>query len=134
MTNITINSKNNTIELTKAFEKKASQYGTMEYNNLQAVRRDYPTYSVVVLRSSSKKGAKTLNDYLKKITFKQMEAFIKSHDENGEVMNEFNRRMGRTDDGVIAYTYPEIKKWFIEQYEDVLRKMIMKDTHKDAVA
>lgn len=55
MTNLTINNKNRTIEMTKKFAKAASRYGTEEYNVLQAARKDYPTYQVVT-KSSGGKG------------------------------------------------------------------------------
>lgn len=130
MTNININSKNNTIELTKAVTKKASQFGTIEYDNLQAVRRDYPTYTVVV-RSTSRRAKKSLNDYLKGIKLNQIETFVTKHDPEGKRVNEFNRIMGRTEDSIVSYTYPEIKKWFIEAFKKELTEMIMMNQAND---
>ena len=42
MTNITINYKKNTIEITKAFEKKASAYGSAEYRELIDAKKEFP--------------------------------------------------------------------------------------------
>lgn len=56
MSNIIINSKNHTIEMNKAYAKKAAKYGSPEYNELQDVRRDYPAFRVVTV---AKKAAIT---------------------------------------------------------------------------
>ena len=56
---ITINEKNRSIVLMgKEFAKAASQFGTPEYADLQAARRDYPNYAIVartIRRNSDKK-------------------------------------------------------------------------------
>ena len=59
MTNIQINHKNNTIEMTKKFYTESCQYGTDEYMTLQEVRRDYPGYTPVVAKTK-----KSSNDTL----------------------------------------------------------------------
>ena len=53
MTNIRINETKRTIEVTKAFYKEASKYGTEQYNDLQAVRRDYPNFKVVTNKTAN---------------------------------------------------------------------------------
>lgn len=116
MANLFINTKKRTIEMTKAFEKKACFYGTDEYNQLQAVRRDYPTFSIVVRKSSKKKNGL-------KLTYDKMEAYIQKHDdENNSIMAEFNKYRGKTDEGEIfgfAYSYHEIKEWFLATFPEV---------------
>ena len=52
--NITINSKNNTIEITKKFAAAAKRFGTPEYEDLQSVRRDYPKYRIEVKTTTKK--------------------------------------------------------------------------------
>lgn len=46
MANITINEKKRKVEVSKAFAKAASRYGTDEYKILQEVRKDYPTFRI----------------------------------------------------------------------------------------
>ena len=116
MTTINVNRKNNTIELTKTFEKKASKYGTEEYNDLQAVRRDYPTYKVVV-RSSSKKARKNA---MKGLDYDFMRGFIERHDNSEKNMGAFKRMIGESEDSVTTLTYGEVKRWFLDQYKDEL--------------
>lgn len=48
MKNLTINAKNHTIEMNKAFTAAASVFGSDEYNQLQTARRDYPTYPEIL--------------------------------------------------------------------------------------
>ena len=44
-----INNKKMAIEMTKKFAAAARKFGTQEYKDLQEVRKDYPTYKVVIV-------------------------------------------------------------------------------------
>lgn len=46
MTNITINTKKNVIEMSNAFAKAAKNVGSEEYKTLQEARRDYSKHGV----------------------------------------------------------------------------------------
>ena len=115
MTNITINTRNHTIEMNKTFTAAASKYGSPEYVELQNARRDYPTYRVVTI---AKKAAKS--DY-KGLTYEYMEKYIKAHDdEKKSIMKEFLDLRGKSEDakaiGAMSEGYSRIKAWFFEQY------------------
>ncbi len=104
--NITINSKNQTIELNATFAKKAQVYGTDEYVDLQGARRDYPHYTVVTKRHSKKSDSKGLN-------YDHMEDYIMNHENseaNIEIFNELK---------TIA-SYFTVKKWFIKNYPSAI--------------
>ena len=125
MTNITINAKNATIELTKVFAKNASRFGSEEYKQLQQARADYPTFRVVI-----RKAGKSV-DHLKGLTFDFMLEYISSHDkkfEDGTTVKEaFLQLSARDEDGkkiegVEYASYGEIKKWFLEQYPELNSK------------
>ena len=125
MTNITINAKNATIELTKVFAKNASRFGTPEYMQLQQARADYPTFRVVV-----RKAAKSA-DHMKGLTFDYMLEYIekndKPFDEEMTVKAAFLQIAGRDEngdriEGNESASYGEIKKWFLEQYPEVNKK------------
>jgi hypothetical protein len=116
MTNntITINSKKNTIEITKAFEKAASRFGSDEYNMLRQAHNDNPRFRVVVIRR------KTSSVSFKGLTYEYMEKYIKAHDEEGTIMAEF-KDLRATSDAAIeacaeALSYGEIKAWFLNTY------------------
>ncbi|MBQ8176627.1 MAG: hypothetical protein IJ035_06280 [Oscillospiraceae bacterium] len=117
MSTIRINEKNRTIELmSKKFATAASKYGTPEYMDLQAARRDYPNYKVVV------KSTSRTNSGFKGLTYEYMEKYIKSHGTEAEKTEKFNAYKNiRLDVKCLASAtaYREVKKWFLEQYPEV---------------
>ena len=54
LTNLTINNKARTIEMTKKFEKAASRFDSDEYKALQEASKNYPAYKVVVKTGTAK--------------------------------------------------------------------------------
>ena len=117
MSNIIINNKKNTIEITKAFEKAASRFGSEEYLQLRKARNDNPNFKVVVNKRKA-----TANS-LKGLTYEYMEKFISSHDEDGSIMAQYKDLRGQSDAAEIAcadsLTYGEIKAWFLDQYPEI---------------
>lgn len=111
MTTLRINTKNNTIEMpSKKYEKLASKFGSKEYKEVQAARADYPNFTVVT------KKAPKRNDPLKGITYEKMEQYILTHDEDGEIMKEFKKLTGKSDDSVGKVSYSKVKSWFSKTY------------------
>jgi len=119
------NLTNKTIELTKAEMKAAMNYGTSEYDMLQTIRRDYPNFKVVEIKSKKNKAdfadlnMNTIRSYVlkhgsneQKLTF----AFIskKSIDEDGEYHE--------------AQSFFQIKSWFLNEFSEV--KQQRKDFRK----
>ncbi len=118
-TEIRINDKNRTIEMTKKFATAAKRFGTPEYEDLQAARRDYPRYRVEI-KTASRKA-----DCFKGLTFGYMESYIKSH--NDELLGNFFILCGKNENGeaqefAAAATYGEIKKWFLGQFPELVLK------------
>ena len=119
MTNtITINSKKNTIEITKAFEKAASRFGSDEYNMLRQARNDNPRFNIVVIKR------KTTVTTFKGLTYEYMENYISAHDdEEGTTMAELKDLLAESDEAVAAcaeaLSYGEIKAWFLNKYPEI---------------
>lgn len=118
MTNITINTKNATIELTKTFSQKAAKYGSPEYMELQSARKDYPSYRVVTV------GKKPTKNEYKGLTFEYMKKYIALHDnEEKTIMAKFLDLRGESEEakaiGAMSAGYIEIKAWFFEQYPEI---------------
>lgn len=115
MTNLTINNKARTIEMTKKFEKAASRFGSDEYKTLQEARKDYPTYKVVVKSSASKS-----KESFKGLTYEYMEKYIAAHDEDKSIMAEYEMLRATSDEAkealAEACSYQEIKAWFFEKF------------------
>lgn len=119
MKNLTVCVASRSIEVSKSFNTRASQYGTDEYKALQEVRRDYPGFKVVVV--APRKSTKSNKPSYKGLTYEYMENYISKHDdENNTIMVEFNILRGKTEEAEEAFaetcSYQEIKTWFLNQY------------------
>ena len=132
---IRINDKNHTIEITKKFADAAKFFGTLEYEDLQSVRRDYPRYCIEI-KSIAKK-----TDCFKGLTFKYMTSYIENKkavraneianandpeakNEYEDILKNFFILCGKTEKGekqelAAAASYGEIKKWFLEQFPEL---------------
>ena len=120
MTNITINDKKMTIEMTKAVANRAKKFNTVEYKDLQMVRKDYPNYTVVI-KTSTKKNNK---NQFKGLTYNYMEKYIEAHDDDEQsIMNEYLDMRALSEDAqeamADALSYGEIKAWFLDKYPQI---------------
>lgn len=89
MTNITVNRKMRTLEITKKFDKASSRYGSDEYKELQDALAQNAGFKVVVKSATSKK-----KETYKGLTYEYMEKYIKAHDEDGSIMEEYKMLRG----------------------------------------
>lgn len=115
MTNITVNRKMKTLEITKKFDKASSRYGSDEYKELQNALAQNAGFKVVVKSSTSKK-----KESYKGLTYEYMEKYIKSHDEDGSIMEEYKDLRGISEEAKEAcadsLSYHEMKEWFLSTY------------------
>ena len=106
-----------TIEVTKSFDKAASRFNSDEYKALQQVRKDYPSFTIVV------KTVRTKADHFKGLTYDFMEKYITSHDDADKRLAEFNDLRGKSEEaqayGAAAHSYGEIKAWFFKNYPEI---------------
>ena len=116
-----IDRKNRTITITKAFNAKASIYGTTEYEELTEIQNQNQGFHIVI--QSSHHNSVPLG----RITQKQIEKYIKSHDDNeNSIWNEYEKLLGKRDDEdddnedeirvKVSVSFFEVKKWFLNQY------------------
>lgn len=112
---VRVNRQEKTITLTKAFYKKASIYGSDEYEKLSEIQDKHPDFRIVV------KTVKRQNSKLAKLTYKDIEKYIAEHDdEEGTTMEEYKKLRGIGDkksfgESVTA-SFFEIKEWFLSKY------------------
>lgn len=124
-TGLTINATANTIEMTKEFAKKAKYYGTEEYTQLQKVRKDYPTYSVVTRKSVSKESYKGLTiNYMYNYIKKHPETVVMEDNTEMSTLEVFREIAGLDESGkklvnVETAFYGEIRAWFLDIYPEV---------------
>ncbi len=138
MTAITINRKNRTIEISKAFDKLASRFGSNEYQQLQEARRDNPGFTIVV-----KKGTKN-NNLLPRLSYKFMEDYITAHDnEEQTIMNDYKILRAISEEaqemGGKSASYEEVERWFYDTFPQIVefrekQKKIIEKRKQEALA
>ena len=96
---------NNTLTISASFAKKASKVGSLEYNAILKLRRDFP--NLTIQQEAKKEGKKS-------ITFAQMETFIDRHRNKDELLKLFNnvRKLSR----VQPMPYKYVKTWFENKF------------------
>ncbi len=115
MSNITINAKAHTIEMSKKYAELASRFGTPEYDDLQKARRDYPNYRIVTKSVKSGKCAYS------GLTYEFMEKYITAHDnEEHTILAEYNLLRAKSEEaieiGMESASYTEVKDWFLDKF------------------
>ena len=118
MNAITINAKSRTIELSNAFSKAASLFGSEEYRQLQEARRDYPSYRVITRKQKNARKAFSTN---LRISF--MDKYIANHDVSDKLKAEYRTLRGLDENGsrdetVVAADYQTIKDWFLNNFHE----------------
>ena len=112
MSTIKINDAKRTIEITKAFAKKAEQFKSDEYNELREAKMENPTYKVVVNKASKRDDHTGLTyDFMR-------ESLSKNAAENGTIMDEFET-ITKNEDGIRAMSYGEVREWFLYTFPEV---------------
>lgn len=96
-----------TIEITKTFANKASNFGSEEYHALRTALHDLPNFEVAI-----KATAKPRRTYMKGLTYEVMESYIAMVDGDGTLLEEF--RQVRQ-----ACGYGMAKKWFLSVFPDL---------------
>ena len=117
-TNFKINHTEKTIIVSRKIAKKTEMYGSAEYKQLQAVRKDYPEFKV-----EFEKTMNSRKDNLKGLTYEFMESYITNHDPSGEIMEEYLILRGANDFAteleIDSVSYGEIKSWFLTTYPEI---------------
>jgi len=115
MRNININFRNNTIELSSTFAKNASNYGTDDYNKLMNAKRDFPDFTIAVMKAPKK------NNVSKGWDLEKMEKYIiEKSGIKSEQMATFKEMCGDSDDKFAARaSYGEIRYWFFTAYPEL---------------
>ena len=96
---------NNTLTISASFAKKASKVGSLEYNIILKLRRDFP--NLAIQKEEKREGKKS-------VTFAQMEAFIDLHRNAVELKKMFNnvRKLSR----IQPMPYKYVKEWFENRF------------------
>lgn len=111
-----------TIIIPKNIAKKASTYGTDEYQAFLEIQRDFSNYEVKVREVKRPTSRKESSDGLKGLTFGYIEKYLAAHG-NKEQKDEYALlRNPVHDEGAESKqtSYVEIRKWFLKTFPQVL--------------
>jgi len=96
---------NNTLTISASFAKKASKVGSLEYNIILKLRKDFP--DLTIQQEAKEEGKKS-------ITYTQMEDFIAMHRNKDELKAEMDkvRKLSR----IQPMPYKYVKTWFENRF------------------
>lgn len=107
---------NSRIIMDRTFAKKCENTSSSEYAQLQRVRADYPSFTVIrkqIKRNDDKECYKGL-------TYAYMERYIALHDDKEGTIHKAFAEMKLLSE-CHSVRYPVIKKWFLEQFPEVAK-------------
>jgi len=110
----------NTLTMSKAFAKKASQLNTSEYNIVRHLRADNP--GMMIKRETEK----TKTHRADNISFNRMEIFISQCNNNVERLEEFERVKSLAKAHPSPYNY--VKTWFLENYANYAEQPVFDES------
>lgn len=119
---MTINHSARTISLTKREMNAARRVASPEYKELQTARRDYPGFTVVLV----KRNVKSQRETYKGLTYAYMEKYIQAHDDEARtVWKQYKIYRGDpidpNDELPVAYNYRQMKEWFLGKYKEIAK-------------
>ena len=105
-----------TIIITKKFYKAASILNSPEYKEMMQLRRENPTFTIVLREIKKKEGKKSYRN----LTYKNMQTFIENYETDNDMradrLKEYEavKALSKVQSGPYAY----VKNWFLKQYGD----------------
>ena len=102
---IKLNHANQSIEITKSFERAANIYGSPEYLMLKNARQDFSNYTVVVKTATKKSIFATL-------TVEQIETYLTKKNEEKQLAHLQALKEG-------AATDAQIRNWFVDNNKTI---------------
>ncbi|MCH5198007.1 MAG: hypothetical protein J1E34_03775 [Oscillospiraceae bacterium] len=113
-----INFAERKIVMDREFSTRATNPFSPEYLKLQAVRADYPNFTVV--RKTIKKNPH--KETYKGLSYQYMEDYITTHEPRETrkaVLEEFYEKRLISQCHSQAFRYPVIKQWFLARYPEI---------------
>ncbi|MBP3646890.1 MAG: hypothetical protein J6K55_10765 [Clostridia bacterium] len=120
-----------TIIMDRTFAKYAANTMSTEYAHLQAVRQDYPNYTVTQ-RQIKRKATK---ECYRGLTYEYMEDYIKTHGSKEEVatnLADYKELKLISQCHSTSRRYPAIKRWFLAKYPEVMEFGVTVDDAAEA--
>ena len=122
--NITIDHVTRTLSVSKAYNKKASVFGSLEYHELRRAIDENPGYNIVIktVKKNSYHG----------LSFSRMEEYIKTQPDSETRLIEFEtvKEIAKAK----GSQYPLTKKWFLLTYSEYKESNVSEDETAAKVA
>ena len=106
---------NNTMTITKTFERAANNPYSEEYKLVQKIRADFPTMQLVRKASTA---AKRPNPF-KGLTYAAMERYILCEG-SSELMSEFEKVRERS--AIAPNPYLLVRDWFVQRFPEYMEQ------------
>ncbi len=106
---------NNTMTITKTFERAANNPYSEEYKLVQKIRADFPTMQLVRKASTT---AKWPNPF-KGLTYAAMERYVLSKGDD-DLMHEFE--MARASSMFESNPYLLVRNWFVQRFPEYMEQ------------
>lgn len=104
--------------MSKVFANNAFSFGTQEYAQLQAARRDYPDFTVTV-RQIKRNAAQ---ERYKGLTYDYMRWYINEYDSGkAAALKELDKQIDISKCHSQRFRYPVIKQWFLDRYPEIVK-------------
>ncbi len=106
-----------TVTLTKKFYKAASTLGSPEYKEMMQIRRDTPTFTIVLREITKKQDKKSYRN----LTYENMKTFIANCETDDAAREESLDQLERVKElsKVQSGPYAYVKTWFLNKYGKV---------------
>ena len=111
-----------TVQVTKAFEKKARIFGTVEFYKWQEVLKVLPDAKMQI-KASNRKPNKNKNR-----SYENIKAYIQTQENSEKLLVEFEN--ARTQSKVQTNPYEYMLSWFDKNFPDYRESTVFKDTEK----
>jgi len=124
---IKIDHQHKILIMDKTFYKNSCNVRNEEYDILQKVRADYPTYLPIVRRIKKSPN----KECYKGLTYEYMKRYIEAYEPEetrAEVLAKFDEMKFISQCHSTAHRYPVIKKWFLDKYPAVKNCGLPTDT------
>lgn len=128
---IKIKVEDSEIVISKSFAKKAYCFGTPEYEMLQAVRRDYPGFAVVLREINKKTDA----EHYKGLNYEYMKWYIgqyETQEKKDLMLKALDELIDISKCHSTSKRYATIRNWFLETYPAVKEFGMPKADNQDA--
>ena len=128
---IKIKVEDSEIVISKSFAKKAYSFGAPEYEMLQAVRRDYPGFAVVLREINKKTDA----EHYKGLNYEYMKWYIgqyETQEKKDLMLNALDELIDISKCHSTGKRYATIRNWFLDNYPAVKEFGMPKAGNQDA--